>query len=102
MSHTISTRIVSSAAIGYAKVVIVDYAAGGETFSNPALEFNVGQILGVVLGTVHPSQNSLGTALFPILNGNKVQLYRLVSGVPAEIPTTAALNATIDLVFGFQ
>jgi hypothetical protein len=51
---------------------------------------------GLIFGTVPPNQNSLAVPLVPILSSGKIMLYRFVSGVPTEIPTTNALNAVIS------
>lgn len=94
MSHTIDP--VSGSNLRFVQPTIVDYVTGGESFT--AAEFQVEQILGVLLGEVPANQNSLGVPLFPLLNAGKVQLFRFVGGAPVQIPSTVGLNAVVPAI----
>jgi hypothetical protein len=96
MSHTLSQ--LSSLTV-FATVTIIDYPAGGEPVSVVGLNYN--NFLGVCLGQVPPSQNSLNVPLFSVLDGGKIRLFRFVSGAPQEIPATSGLNAVVPTVLGF-
>lgn len=90
MSHTLNIengcQIVS--------MTIQNYTSGGEQVTLAELGNRLA-IDGVILSNIPASANSLGVPLFPILDGGKVKLFRFVSGSPAEIPTTANLNASL-------
>ncbi len=95
MSHTlVLDSKLNAFPLRLVKVTIVDYAVGGETITPSEID-NSATIDGVILGSVPPTQNSLGVPLFPILSGGKVMLFRFVSGVPTEITATTALNAVV-------
>ena len=87
--------------VGFTTVTIGDYTNGGEQVSVAGLNYPP-NFLGASLGNVPASKNSLGVPLFPVLDGAKVRLYRFVSGAPAEIPTTAGLNAQIPVTLGWS
>jgi hypothetical protein len=91
MSHTNSVQ--QSQQIRMIQTTIVNYTQGGEAYT--AAEFAVNGVVGVLLGQVPASANSLGVPLFPILDGGKVKLFQFSGGSPAEIPTTNTLNAVI-------
>lgn len=91
MSHT--TAIAPECLLRFVTLTIVNYTAGGEAVS--AADANAQAVDGVLFGTVPAGKNSLGVALFPLLNGGKIQLFQFVGGSPVEIPTTAALNAVV-------
>ena len=75
-------------------LTIVNYVAGGEVVPPSELP-QTNAVDALIMGTVPPSQNSLGVALFPLLSGGKIMLFRFVSGAPVEISSTTALNAVI-------
>jgi hypothetical protein len=95
VSHSVQNGK-SSNNIRWATVTIINYVAGGESFS--VADFDVLTIISAIPGQVAASQNSLGVPLFPVLDGGKVKLYRFTSGAPVEIATTANLNAVIPVV----
>jgi len=97
MSHSIAHTATGSAPY---QITIPNYTSGGETFA--AADFQVGAIVGALLGNVPSNQNSLGVPLFPILFGATVKLFQFVSGAPVEIPTTPNLNATFLAIVSFN
>lgn len=97
MSHTINSGGSNVQAI---TATIVNYVVGGEQFT--IAEFGIRNILGVILGTVPASANSLAVPLFPVLDAGKVKLFRFVAGVPTEIPATNNLNAILTAIILIQ
>lgn len=91
MSHT--TVIAPECLLRFVTLTVTNYTVGGEAVS--AADANCAAVDGVFFGTIPPSKNSLGVALFPLLNAGKIQLFQFVSGSPVEIPTTNALNAVV-------
>jgi hypothetical protein len=92
MSHTLQE--LSAPDTTWVVLTIVNYTVGGESVALSELN-NAYAVNGMIVGTVPTSQNSLGVPLFPLFDGGKVKLFRFVSGAPAEIPTTSALNAVV-------
>jgi hypothetical protein len=93
MSHTINQ--LNNNLCFFVSFTIVNYVAGGESVLPTEFPAPITQIDAVVFGTVPATGNSLATPLLPLLEGGKVKLIRWVGGVPTEIPTTNALNATV-------
>jgi hypothetical protein len=77
-------------------MTIVNYVSGGEAFT--LAELGISTVTGFMLGTVGPTLNSLGVALFPLWTGTTTKLFQLSGGTLAEIPTTNALDAVISSV----
>lgn len=98
MSHTTTFSTNNNAgALIPVQLVIQNYTLGGEPVSLADVP-GASSVAGVILGSVPPGQNSLGVPLFPILDAGKIRLFQFTGGSPVEIPTTAALNATVTAI----
>lgn len=94
MSHTLTQ--LNENQVQYVKLVIQNYATGGEAvaISELGTDGALG-VDGVMLATVPAGQNSLAVPLFPVLSAGKIVLFQFVGGTPTEIPPTTALNANV-------
>jgi hypothetical protein len=95
MSHTLTPT--NGLTERWVILTIVNYATGGEPVAPTEID-GVTAVDAILIGTVPANQNSLGVPLFPVLNSGKIQLFRFVSGSPAEVPPTTGLNAVMPIL----